>query len=137
MKHIRIARGLTQAEAAEMVGVKQAAWSKWEVGTTVPTAENMQRIKEVFELESVRARHDEWLDRLDDSNLHIYEKALMRELMRRYQKEIIIFGILRISEELDIPAPEVEKTVKDAEECGLVEIEGRENDVVVLRVRLD
>lgn len=119
-----------------MVGVKQGAWSKWENGTTVPTAENMQRIKEVFELESVRARHDEWLDRLDDSNLHIYEKALMRELMRRYQKEIIIFGILRISEELDIPAPEVEKTVKDAEECGLVEIEGRENDVMVLRVRL-
>lgn len=73
----------------------------------------------------------------DASGLHIYEKALMRELMRRYQKEIMIFGILRISEELDIPAPDIEKTVKDAEECGLVEIEGRENDVVVLRVRLD
>lgn len=137
MKHIRIDRGLTQAEAARLVGVNQSAWSKWEQGVTEPTAENMQRINEVFNLEAVQAKHDEWLDRMDASDLHIYDKALMRELMRRYNKEIIIFGISRISEELDIPAPNVEKTVKDAEEKGLVAIEGRENDVMVLRIRLE
>jgi transcriptional regulator, cro/CI family len=46
--NLRKERGLTQEELAEAIGLKKAAISKLEVGTTYPTFANLDKIAEFF-----------------------------------------------------------------------------------------
>lgn len=48
LKILRIRARLSQAEAAEAIGVNQAALSRWEIGKTKPTEENVKKLAEVY-----------------------------------------------------------------------------------------
>lgn len=37
LKAFRTARGLTQTEAGELIGVTQRQWLRWETGATIPS----------------------------------------------------------------------------------------------------
>lgn len=45
----RIATGLTQMDVAELIGVKQAAVSKWESGETFPRMDKLKELAGLYE----------------------------------------------------------------------------------------
>ena len=47
---LRKARGLSQLELAEAVQVSRQAVSKWEVGTSVPSVENLKCLSELYQI---------------------------------------------------------------------------------------
>ena len=48
LKILRIRARLSQAEAAEAIGVNQAVLSRWEIGKTKPTEENVKKLSELY-----------------------------------------------------------------------------------------
>lgn len=50
LKRLRKAKGLTQEELAERLHVVRQTVSKWEKGTSVPDAELLIRLSEIFEV---------------------------------------------------------------------------------------
>lgn len=50
IKQAREARGMTQEDLAERLEVSRQAVSKWEVGASVPTAENLEILSEILEV---------------------------------------------------------------------------------------
>ena len=50
IKELRQAKGISQRELGEMLGVSDRAVSKWEKGITRPTAENMIRLAVIFDI---------------------------------------------------------------------------------------
>ena len=134
LKDIRVKRGLTQGEAASLVGVQQATWSKWENGSTVPTEDNLKRIEEVFGLTNEEVERQHWLAKVEDSPMHLYTRALLREVSNRSQRDILILGLGRLADELKVTRDSLENSVNEAVRSGHVVLEGREGDIVVLRV---
>lgn len=134
LKDIRVKKGLTQGEAASLVGVQQATWSKWENGSTAPTEDNLKRIEEVFGLTNEEVERQHWLAKVEESPMHIYTRALLREVSNRYQRDILILGLGRLADELRVTRESIENSVHEAVESGHVALEGREDDIVVLRV---
>ena len=48
LKRARKARGLTQVELAEYIGVTQGAVHQWESGKSKPTVENLMKMAKLF-----------------------------------------------------------------------------------------
>ena len=48
LKELRIKAGLTQADLAEKINVKQASISLWEVGENVPSTDKLPALAEIF-----------------------------------------------------------------------------------------
>lgn len=48
LKELRLAAGLTQADLAEKINVKQASISLWESGENVPTTDKLPALAEIF-----------------------------------------------------------------------------------------
>jgi len=51
LKQIRMERGLSQAEIANIIGVRQPIISRIEMGTNVPTWRNLERITRALDAE--------------------------------------------------------------------------------------
>ena len=47
---LRVEKGLSQAELAEALDVSRQAISRWEVGTSVPSMENLMRLSKLYEV---------------------------------------------------------------------------------------
>lgn len=47
---LRKKKGLSQAELAEKINVSRQAISRWEVGTALPTSENLKHLSQVYEV---------------------------------------------------------------------------------------
>lgn len=45
----RKAKGLTQKEAARLVGVSEYTWRSWELGVRTPSLQNAQKVAELLE----------------------------------------------------------------------------------------
>lgn len=50
IKELRLERGYTQAEFAELMGVKQSCVSKWERGATLPDSDMIVALCKLFEV---------------------------------------------------------------------------------------
>lgn len=50
LKELRTARGISQQELAELVGVSRQTISKWENGIVQPSADNLMHLSQVFQL---------------------------------------------------------------------------------------
>lgn len=50
IKQVREARGMTQEDLAERLEVSRQAVSKWEVGASIPTPENLEILSEILEV---------------------------------------------------------------------------------------
>jgi transcriptional regulator with XRE-family HTH domain len=50
IKKERIRHGLTQSELAEKLEVSQGAIGSWEIGFTVPKAQNLLKLSEILEI---------------------------------------------------------------------------------------
>lgn len=48
LKELRKAKGLTQAEAAKLIGVSLAGYLLWERGVGKPNRENYEELKKLF-----------------------------------------------------------------------------------------
>ena len=48
IKEMRIKRGLTQKQLAELLGVKQSNISRWEAGTFQPNATTLKKMADVL-----------------------------------------------------------------------------------------
>lgn len=59
IRQSREARGLTQEDLAERCGVSRQAVSKWEVGASVPTPENLKTLGEILEVTFETAEGEE------------------------------------------------------------------------------
>lgn len=60
IRKLRVNKGLTQRQLAEMVSVEQTAVSKWETGTSVPSRETEHKLAEIFNvsLDQLAGRED-------------------------------------------------------------------------------
>ena len=56
---LRRMRGLSQDEAAELIGVSRQALSRWETGTALPDASNIAKICRVFDVSADYLLNDE------------------------------------------------------------------------------
>ena len=54
IKAARINAGYNQTEAAELLGVSRTTVSNWETGTFRPSKKNLEKMVEVYKLESTR-----------------------------------------------------------------------------------
>ena len=45
----RKAKGLTQKEAARLIGVSEFTWRAWELGVRTPSLQNAQKVAELLE----------------------------------------------------------------------------------------
>lgn len=50
LKELRKAKGLTQAEAAKLIGVSLAGYLLWERGVGEPNRKNYEKLKELFNI---------------------------------------------------------------------------------------
>lgn len=50
LKAARTNKGLTQQEAADLIGVSRDMISNWETGRTYPTVKNIQSIERAYEI---------------------------------------------------------------------------------------
>ncbi len=48
LKHVRRDRALTQAQAAEMLGISRSTYASWETGTRMPTAVELTKFCREF-----------------------------------------------------------------------------------------
>lgn len=60
LKEIRTSRGVSQEELAELVGVSRQTVSKWESGDARPSADNLMRLSQVFQLPVEAFLRDDW-----------------------------------------------------------------------------
>lgn len=60
LKELRIARGISQETLAELVGVSRQTISKWENGSVQPSADNLMRLSQVFQLPVEAFLSDDW-----------------------------------------------------------------------------
>ena len=49
LKALRVNKGYTQPEAAELIGVGEKAYCSWEQGKTFPNAIQIKKIEKVFD----------------------------------------------------------------------------------------
>lgn len=60
LKELRIARGISQQDLAELVGVSRQTISKWENEIVQPFADNLMRLSQVFQLPLEAFLRDDW-----------------------------------------------------------------------------
>ena len=60
LKELRIARGIPQQDLAELVGVSRQTISKWENEIVLPSADNLMRLSQVFQLPLEAFLRDDW-----------------------------------------------------------------------------
>lgn len=60
LKELRIARGISQQDLAELVGVSRQTISKWENEIVLPSADNLMRLSQVFQLPLEAFLRDDW-----------------------------------------------------------------------------
>lgn len=60
LKELRIARGISQQDLAELVGVSRQTISKWENEIVQPSADNLMRLSQVFQLPLEAFLRDDW-----------------------------------------------------------------------------
>lgn len=60
LKEIRTERGIPQEDLAELVGVSRQTVSRWENGTAQPSAKNVMRLSQVFQLPTDAFLKDDW-----------------------------------------------------------------------------
>lgn len=60
LKEIRTARGISQQELAELIGVSRQTISKWENEIVLPSADNLMRLGQVFQLPMEAFLGDDW-----------------------------------------------------------------------------
>lgn len=60
LKELRTARGISQENLAELVGVSRQTISKWENGTVQPSADNLIRLSQVFQFPVEAFLKDDW-----------------------------------------------------------------------------
>lgn len=57
---LRKAKGLSQEELAEQLGVSRQAVSRWELGNTLPDIPNLVQLCELFSVSADYLVRDEW-----------------------------------------------------------------------------
>ena len=60
LKEIRTARGISQQELAELIGVSRQTISKWENEIVQPSADNLMRLGQVFQLPLEAFLENDW-----------------------------------------------------------------------------
>ncbi|MBQ1422089.1 MAG: helix-turn-helix transcriptional regulator [Firmicutes bacterium] len=50
IKKIRLARGLTQQEAAELLGISSSVYSRYETGNRVPPLDMFEKMADIFDV---------------------------------------------------------------------------------------
>lgn len=60
LKELRTTRGISQEALAELLGVSRQTISKWENGTVQPSADNLMRLSQVFQLPVEAFLSDDW-----------------------------------------------------------------------------
>ena len=74
IKKVRLARGMTQAEAAELLGISSSVYSRYETGKRVPPLDMFEKMVDIFDVPS-----DYLLGResMTEATLTEYEKDLL------------------------------------------------------------
>lgn len=60
LKEIRTSRGVSQEDLAERIGVSRQTVSKWESGDARPSADNLMRLSQVFQLPVEAFLRSDW-----------------------------------------------------------------------------
>lgn len=60
LKELRTARGISQQDLAELVGVSRQTISKWENEIVLPSVDNLMRLSQVFQLPLEAFLRDDW-----------------------------------------------------------------------------
>ncbi|MBQ9947941.1 MAG: helix-turn-helix domain-containing protein [Oscillospiraceae bacterium] len=73
IQQLRKSNGLSQEQLAEKLNVSRQAISKWESGTSLPDAEKIVLISDLFEVSTDYLMKDENTSRADDNNQQIIQ----------------------------------------------------------------
>ncbi len=97
IKEFRKARGLSQEQLAEMVGIEQKHVSRLEVGKSYPTIDRLEKIAEALDIPIGRFfdNGDSWIDAQRAGKI----EEMIRELDKDYQGIVLKFS--RIMKELN------------------------------------
>ncbi len=94
LKNLRKSKGITQEEMAERLNVVRQTISKWEKGTSVPDAEMLSRIAELFEV-SVSTLLGETIETTEEHSILAEQLARINEQLAMKNRRIKrIFRIL-------------------------------------------
>jgi len=82
LQNLRKARGWSQEELAEQIGVSRQALSKWELGTSLADTENVLKLSRLFGVSTDYLLYDEYES---DRDIPAVQRG-SEELLKQYQK---------------------------------------------------
>lgn len=94
---LRKKKGLSQAELAEAIKVSRQAISRWEVGTAIPSADNLMWLSKFYEMsmdELMGTAVNGTADKEDESSKELDEQQLKQE-QSGYKRNHIIKKVVK------------------------------------------
>lgn len=85
LKELRIEKGISQRELAELIFISRSAVAKWENGIAMPKEESIDRLCEIFNVE----REVLFKDR-NNQEMHVTKN----KLIMRYRRIAVILGVI-------------------------------------------
>ena len=91
LKELRLRKGLTQKEIAEVVGIKQPNYQQWESGKRKPSSETLEKFANFFGVTmDYLSGNDEELDNVEIL-FRMNSKGLTEKEKKIFKKELIEF----------------------------------------------
>lgn len=86
---LRKAKGLSQKELGEMLGVSNKSVSKWENGATIPKTETLVKLAQIFDISTHELLQGKTEDKLTLSKLssQVNEMLLTEEIQKRNEQD--------------------------------------------------
>ena len=89
LRTARIKANLTQKQVADLMGISQAAYQKWESGNKNPRTQNLQKLSEILNVspDYIQGRDDELEDIIEvlkEKTLDEDDKQEIIALLRKY-----------------------------------------------------
>lgn len=86
---LRKCQGLTQLKLAEMMNVSRQAISRWEVGSAVPSTENLKYLSRLYDVPLEYLLHDDALEPVHTHPVHTHMELEREESKRVGRKKYI------------------------------------------------
>lgn len=121
IRHLRIAKGLSQKELADICGVSLGAVSAWEQGRNEPRPKILNKLADYFHIPIAEIQDDLDLPRADTGSDHYYSTEEAR-LIQKYRR-LSLLGKKIVNAVMDVQIEDMRKSAADAAQTPTKEIE--------------
>lgn len=93
---LRKEKGLSQMKLAEMMNVSRQAISRWEVGATVPSTDNLKFLGNLYGVPLEYLLHDD-APKPNQNEIPVQKKAIVEQKSRRKTVIVVLVAVLVVA----------------------------------------